>query len=84
MPVKTLKEVMSTVSLRMCPAGELRHSREEGSMNKDRESRKSMVHLGNHVRGPGAEGEGRANVTLEEVQGFQVIGSWEVILESLP
>lgn len=41
LPAKALKEVMSTVSLRMCPAGELGPSREEGSMNKDKESRKS-------------------------------------------
>lgn len=75
MLVKTLKELMSTVSLRMCTAGELGHSREEGIMNKDMESRKCLVPLGNHVRGPGTEGEGRTNVNLEEVQGSQVIGS---------
>lgn len=73
--VKTLKEVMSTVSLRMCARGkyEQRHGikTEHGA-------------LGEPCRGPGTEGEGRANVILEEVQGAQVIGSWEVILESVP
>ena len=54
-----------------------------GSWNKDAESRKSTVHLGHHVRGSGAEGNRKANVAPEEVQGAQVVGSWEVVIGSV-
>lgn len=70
LPVKTLKEVTSTVNLRMCARG--KHEQRHGIKTEHGA-------LGEPCRGPGTEGEGRANV-----QGAQVIGSWEVILESVP
>lgn len=54
-----------------------------GSWNKDAESRKSTAHSGHRVRGSGAEGNGRVDVAPEEVQGAQVMGSWEVVIGSV-